>query len=78
MGTTPPAGPRVLRRGQGLWTSFAGDPFRTDPESGLFFDPERMTVLEHRGAFPRVKNPRNVARPVHAGASEAGRQIAAG
>lgn len=68
----------------GLWDSFADDAFRMDPESGLFFDPNRMHVLDHRGAFLKVKGPLNVARPVQgwpvivqAGASEAGRQIAA-
>ncbi|MCJ2038571.1 LLM class flavin-dependent oxidoreductase [Methylobacterium sp. J-059] len=68
----------------GLWDSFADDAFRMDPEGGLFFDPDRMHVLDHRGAFLKVKGPLNVARPVQgwpvivqAGASEAGRQIAA-
>ena len=68
----------------GLWDSFADDAFRMEPESGLFFDPERMHVLDHRGAHLKVKGPLNVARPVQgwpvivqAGASEAGRQIAA-
>ncbi|MCJ2112658.1 LLM class flavin-dependent oxidoreductase [Methylobacterium sp. E-025] len=68
----------------GLWDSFADDAFRMDPESGLFFNPDRMHVLDHRGAFLKVKGPLNVARPVQgwpvivqAGASEAGRQIAA-
>ncbi|MCJ2010501.1 LLM class flavin-dependent oxidoreductase [Methylobacterium sp. J-092] len=68
----------------GLWDSFADDAFRMDPGSGLFFDPDRMHVLDHRGAFLKVKGPLNVARPVQgwpvivqAGASEAGRQIAA-
>jgi alkanesulfonate monooxygenase SsuD/methylene tetrahydromethanopterin reductase-like flavin-dependent oxidoreductase (luciferase family) len=55
-----------------------------DPASGLFVDPALMHGLDHRGDFPRVKGPLNVARPVQgwpvivqAGASEAGRQIAA-
>ncbi|GJE62348.1 LLM class flavin-dependent oxidoreductase [Methylobacterium trifolii] len=68
----------------GLWDSWADDAFLMDPESGLFFDPERMHVLDHRGEFLTVKGPLNVARPVQgwpvivqAGASEAGRQIAA-
>ena len=68
----------------GLWDSWADDAFQMDPESGLFFDPEKMHVLDHRGAFLSVKGPLNVARPVQgwpvivqAGASEAGRQIAA-
>jgi FMN-dependent oxidoreductase (nitrilotriacetate monooxygenase family) len=68
----------------GLWDSFADDAFTMDPASGLFFDPARMHVLDHRGDFLKVKGPLNIARPVQgwpvivqAGASEAGRQIAA-
>ena len=68
----------------GLWDSFADDAFTMDPESGLFLDPAKMHVLDHRGDFLKVKGPLNVARPVQgwpvivqAGASEAGKQIAA-
>ena len=68
----------------GLWDSFADDAFPMDPASGLFVDPEKMHVLDHRGAFLKVKGPLNIARPVQgwpvivqAGASEAGKQIAA-
>jgi alkanesulfonate monooxygenase len=53
-------------------------------ESGIYFDPEKLHVLEHRGEWFQVRGPLNVARPlqgwpviVQAGASEAGRQIAA-
>ncbi|MBM3491476.1 MAG: LLM class flavin-dependent oxidoreductase [Alphaproteobacteria bacterium] len=68
----------------GLWDSFADDAFVRDQASGLFFDPERLHVLEHRGEFLKVRGPLNIARPVQgwpvivqAGASEAGRQLAA-
>ncbi|KMO12938.1 LLM class flavin-dependent oxidoreductase [Methylobacterium platani] len=68
----------------GLWDSFADDAFRHDVESGIFFDPDRMHVLDHRGPHFAVRGPLNVARPVQgwpvivqAGASEAGRQLAA-
>ncbi|MBP2497869.1 FMN-dependent oxidoreductase (nitrilotriacetate monooxygenase family) [Methylobacterium sp. PvP062] len=68
----------------GLWDSFADDAFTMDPASGLFLDPAKMHVLDHRGDFLKVKGPLNVARPVQgwpvivqAGASEAGKQIAA-
>ena len=68
----------------GLWDSWADDAFVMNPESGLFFDPEKMHVLDHRGDFLKVKGPLNIARPVQgwpvivqAGASEAGKQIAA-
>ncbi len=68
----------------GLWDSFADDAFIRDVESGIFWDPERMHVLNHKGAELSVRGPLNVARPVQgwpvivqAGASDAGRQIAA-
>ena len=68
----------------GLWDSWADDAFVRDAESGVFFDPERMHVLDHEGEFLKVRGPLNVARPVQgwpvivqAGASDAGRQIAA-
>ncbi|MBS7789111.1 LLM class flavin-dependent oxidoreductase [Roseococcus sp. SDR] len=68
----------------GLWDSFADDAFIRDAESGIFWDPARMHVLNHKGPELAVRGPLNVARPVQgwpvivqAGASEAGRQIAA-
>jgi FMN-dependent oxidoreductase (nitrilotriacetate monooxygenase family) len=68
----------------GLWDSWADDAFTYDVESGNFFDPERLHVLGHKGEHFSVRGPLNVARPiqgwpviVQAGASEAGRQIAA-
>jgi alkanesulfonate monooxygenase len=68
----------------GLWDSFADDAFTRDVKSGLFFDPDKMHVLDHKGEFFSVRGPLNVARPVQgwpvivqAGASEAGKQLAA-
>ena len=68
----------------GLWDSFADDAFLQDQESGIFFDPGRMHVLNHEGEFFSVRGPLNIARPVQgrpivvqAGASDAGRQLAA-
>ena len=68
----------------GLWDSFADDAFIRDQASGIFMDPARMHVLGHRGEELSVRGPVNIARPVQgwpvivqAGASEAGRQIAA-
>ncbi len=68
----------------GLWDSFADDAFIRDTESGIYFDPDRVHVLNHKGPELSVRGPLNVARPVQgwpvivqAGASEAGRQIAA-
>jgi len=68
----------------GLWDSWADDAFLRDQDSGVFFDPARMHVLNHSGAFLKVRGPLNIARPiqgwpviVQAGASDAGRQLAA-
>jgi FMN-dependent oxidoreductase (nitrilotriacetate monooxygenase family) len=68
----------------GLWDSFADDAFVRDVESGLYFDPARMHVLDHKGPSLSVRGPLNIARPVQgwpvivqAGSSEPGRQLAA-
>jgi FMN-dependent oxidoreductase (nitrilotriacetate monooxygenase family) len=68
----------------GLWDSWAEDAFIRDVENGVYFDPERLHVLDHKGEFLSVRGPLNIARPiqgwpviVQAGASDAGRQLAA-
>lgn len=68
----------------GLWESWDEDAFCRDAERGVYFDPHKMHVLDHQGACFSVRGPLNVPRPVQgrpvivqAGASEAGRQIAA-
>ncbi|MCC7250465.1 LLM class flavin-dependent oxidoreductase, partial [Hyphomicrobium sp.] len=68
----------------GLWDSFADDAFVRNVEDGIYFDPERMHVLNHKGSQLSVRGPLNIARPVQgwpvivqAGASEPGRQLAA-
>lgn len=68
----------------GLWDSWADDAFIRDVESGVYFDPDKLHTLNHTGEHFKVKGPLNIARPiqgwpviVQAGASEAGRQIAA-
>ncbi|OTP75257.1 Nitrilotriacetate monooxygenase component A [Caballeronia sordidicola] len=68
----------------GLWDSWADDAFVRDVESGTFFDPAKMHVLNHKGKSLSVRGPLNIARPVQgwpvivqAGSSEAGRQVAA-
>src|SRR6202000_559137 len=57
--------------------------FVRDVDEGLYFDPARMHVLDHKGEFLSVRGPLNIARPiqgwpviVQAGASDAGRQLA--
>src|SRR5580692_1096506 len=68
----------------GLWDSWADDAFIRNVESGEYFDPEKLHVLNHHGEFLKVRGPLNIARPiqgwpviVQAGASDAGRQLAA-
>jgi alkanesulfonate monooxygenase len=68
----------------GLWDSWADDAFIRDVESGIYFDPAKLHVLNHKGKYLKVRGPLNIARPiqgwpvmVQAGASDAGRQLAA-
>jgi alkanesulfonate monooxygenase len=68
----------------GLWDSWADDAFIRDVERGTYFDPAKMHVLDHKGKYLSVRGPLNIARPiqgwpviVQAGASDAGRQLAA-
>jgi alkanesulfonate monooxygenase len=68
----------------GLWDSWADDAFIRDVENGIYFDPDKLHVLDHKGKYLSVRGPLNIARPVQgwpvivqAGASDAGRQLAA-
>jgi FMN-dependent oxidoreductase (nitrilotriacetate monooxygenase family) len=68
----------------GLWDSWADDAFVRNVDEGIYFDPGKMHVLDHKGEHLSVRGPLNIARPiqgwpviVQAGASEAGRQLAA-
>jgi FMN-dependent oxidoreductase (nitrilotriacetate monooxygenase family) len=68
----------------GLWDSWADDAFVRDVANGIYFDPQKLHVLNHKGPYLSVRGPLNIARPVQgwpvivqAGASEAGRQLAA-
>ncbi len=68
----------------GLWDSWADDAFIRDVSNGIFFDPAKMHVLNHKGKYYSVRGPLNIARPiqgwpviVQAGASDSGRQLAA-
>ena len=68
----------------GLWDSWDEDAFVRDKESGVFFDPEKMHVLNHSGEHFRVRGPLNIARSpqgrpvmVQAGSSDDGRDLAA-
>src|SRR5258707_5920678 len=68
----------------GVWDTWADDAFVRDVEKGFYFDPDKLHVLNHKGKYLSVRGPLNIARPiqgwpviVQAGASEAGRQLAA-
>ncbi|RUW60423.1 LLM class flavin-dependent oxidoreductase [Mesorhizobium sp. M7A.F.Ca.US.008.03.1.1] len=69
---------------QGLWQGWDADALLFDQSGGRFHDPEKMHLLEHKGAFFSVRGPLNVARSpqdtpvlVLSGLSEADLDIAA-
>ncbi|MBX9843414.1 MAG: LLM class flavin-dependent oxidoreductase [Xanthobacteraceae bacterium] len=69
---------------KGLWDSWDDDAFIHDAQSGLYFKPESMHTLNHKGTTYNVRGPLNVPRPpqgypviVQAGASDEGREVAA-
>lgn len=73
-----------LEVAKGLWDSWEDDAFVRDKASGVYFDPEKLHVLNHKGEFFAVAGPLNVGRskqgrPVifQAGSSEAGKNLAA-
>jgi N-acetyl-S-(2-succino)cysteine monooxygenase len=68
----------------GLWDSWDDDAFRLDRASGIYFDPDKMHYLHHKGKYFSVRGPLNIARPpqgrpviIQAGGSEAGKELAA-
>jgi N-acetyl-S-(2-succino)cysteine monooxygenase len=68
----------------GLWDTFEDDAFVMDKASGLFLDPNKLHMLNHKGKHFQVRGPLMVRRSpqgrpviVHAGQSEAGRTLAA-
>jgi FMN-dependent oxidoreductase (nitrilotriacetate monooxygenase family) len=68
----------------GLWDSWEDDAAIEDKASGLWLDPAKMHLLDHRGKYFAVRGPLNAARPVQgypviaqAGSSPAGRELAA-
>jgi FMN-dependent oxidoreductase (nitrilotriacetate monooxygenase family) len=61
----------------GLWDSWDDDAFIRDKETGLFFHPDKLHALNHKGESYAVRGPLNVPRPpqghpviVQAGGSE--------
>lgn len=67
-----------------LWDSWEDDAFLRDKESGIYFDPDKLHVPNHKGEHFSVRGPLNVARPlqgypviIQAGSSEDGQNLAA-
>lgn len=74
----------VIEIVEGLWDSWDDDAFIRDKDTGIFFDPDKMHELNHKTERYRVRGPLNVPRPpqgypvvMQAGASDAGRELAA-
>lgn len=67
-----------------LWDSWEDDAFLRDKESGVYFDPDKLHVPNHKGEHFSVRGPLNIARPlqgypviIQAGSSEDGKNLAA-
>lgn len=67
-----------------LWDSWEDDAFLRDKESGVYFDPDKLHIPNHRGKHFSVRGPLNVARPlqgypviIQAGSSDDGQELAA-
>lgn len=73
-----------LEVAKGLWDSWDDDAFIADVENDVFFAPEKLHTLHHKGEYFSVRGPLNIARskqgqPVifQAGSSDAGIRLAA-
>ncbi len=69
---------------RGLWDSWEEDAFVRDKQSGIFYHPDRMHMLNHKGEHFSVRGPLNIAStpqgcPIlaQAGASVPGQELAA-
>jgi FMN-dependent oxidoreductase (nitrilotriacetate monooxygenase family) len=69
---------------KGLLDSWDDDALVRDRASGIYFDPEKIHFLNHKGKHFRVRGPLNMARPpqgypviIQASASETGKDLAA-
>jgi FMN-dependent oxidoreductase (nitrilotriacetate monooxygenase family) len=67
-----------------LWDSWEDDAIVADPERGVWAEPGKVHVIDHRGRFFQVRGPLNLSRSpqghpllVQAGSSEDGRGFAA-
>lgn len=86
----PPHDKRYAKAGEffdvvtALWDTWEDDAFIYDRERALTFRPEAMHPVDHQGEFFSVRGGLNIARPpqgypviIEAGASEAGKELAA-
>jgi alkanesulfonate monooxygenase len=48
---------------KGLWDSFEDDAFARDPQSGVYFDPDKLHAVNHQGKHFKVSMPLNLERP---------------
>jgi len=69
---------------RGLWDSWDDDAFVRDRRAGVYFRPEALHTLNHRGRHFTVRGPLNIGRPpqghpviAQAGASSEGMELAA-
>ena len=67
-----------------MWDTWEDDAFLLDKKAGLFFDPDKMHMLHHKGENFQVRGPLMVPRSpqgqpviVQAGQSDAGLELAA-
>jgi N-acetyl-S-(2-succino)cysteine monooxygenase len=67
-----------------LWDSYEDDALIRNKQTGIYLDPGKVHKIHHKGKYFSVQGPLNVARSpqgrpvvVQAGASEAGRELAA-
>jgi FMN-dependent oxidoreductase (nitrilotriacetate monooxygenase family) len=69
---------------RGLWDSWEDDALIRDKQSGVFFQPEKLHELNHKGEYFSVRGPLNIPRPpqgqpvlIQAGSSDSGQNLAA-
>ena len=48
----------------GLWDSWDEEAFIKNKETGEYFDPKKLNILDHKGKYFSVRGPLNIARPV--------------
>ncbi len=69
---------------RGLWDTCEDDAFPRDKKTGVYADPAKIHILNHKGKYYQVKGPLSVGRPpqgypilIQAGKSEPAREVSA-